>query len=623
MLQAEAASGGMLTGTVEIERRWLVLAVIAGLMAAAGVLLAALAAYVSRRRGTPAGISLAILLLAVAWWGLAYAVELSTTDLTARGRWGDLKYVGIGALPPAWLAFVLQYTGRAHLVTRRLVLLLAAEPLALLAFLANSTTHDWVRFYPPSAAGQDLPVVGSGPVFWVHLVYSNLLVLTATVLFVTAMVRVSRLYRRLSAILVAAALLPWLANALYNFEVGPFARLDLTPFVFVVTGAVLVWGLFRERLVNLTPVARGLIVETMADAVLVLDAFRRIVDANPAAASLLGHSRADLVGRPLADMLPGHPDVAPRNARVDSSGARVELTLPIDGRSRHFDARRQPLPDRGGAPAGELVVLRDITDHKTAEIQLRRLLAERTRVASALQASLLPATLPRICGVQLAGRYQPAGDGREIGGDFYDVFPVGPTEWGIVLGDVSGKGAEAAAVTALIRYTLRTLAVEQRHPCRVLGALNTTMLRASTGERYATLVYALARPAGPGLRLTICLGGHHQPLVLRADRSIEAVGRLGTALGLIDDPDLHDSEVDLGPGDLLCLFTDGLVEARRGDEQFGQARTAAVLREHATQGPDDVAAALDAAARRFRGGELTDDLALLVLRVEGSSGDRE
>lgn len=593
------------------------LVVLAGLMVVAGVVLAGLALYVARRRGSPAGRSLAVLLLAVAWWGLAYAVELSMEDLDAKSLWGDLKYLGVVAVPPAWFVFVLQYTRRAQRLTRGLLLLLVVEPLVILALLAVPATHDLIRYYRPADAGEPLPVVQSGPVFWVHLVIAYTLVVVATSIFVVTLVRVSRVYLTLSVVLVAAGLLPWTLNALYNLGVGALARVDLTPFAFVLTGGVLVWGLHRERLVNLTPVARSLVVETMADAVVVLDAFRRVVDVNPAAADILGVRRGEAVGMPLAELLRDHPSLAEQYLLSDPRlPSLVEVTLPVQGGVRHFDAQRQPLPDRAGRTAGELVVLRDVTERRAAEEQLRQLLGERTRIATALQGSLLPPALPHVDGVALGARYRPAGDGREIGGDFYDVFPVATDTWGVVIGDVSGKGAEAAAVTALIRYTVRTLATAERCPQDILRAVNEALLRQPTNERYCTLAYLVVSGTGRTRRVTICLGGHPQPLLARARGDVEQAGRLGTALGLLEDPELRLVDVTLGPGDVLCLFTDGLVEARRGGELFGDARVGAVLREHREQPPGAIAEALEDAARAFRGRELSDDLAVLVLKVD-------
>jgi serine phosphatase RsbU (regulator of sigma subunit) len=281
---------------------------------------------------------------------------------------------------------------------------------------------------------------------------------------------------------------------------------------------------------------------------------------------------------------------------------------------RYFDAHRQPLPDRKGATAGELVVLRDVTERQMAENNLRELLAERTRVASALQSSLVPGVLPRIPGCSLAALYRPAGDGHEIGGDFYDMFRVASGEWGIVLGDVSGKGAEAAAVTALVRYTLRTLAVGGDPPSAVLGALSDLLLRQGTDERYCTAAYALARRTASGVRLRLALGGHHPPLVVRNDGSIQEVGRLGTALGLVAAPELVDTTVDLFPGELFCLFTDGLVEARQDGEQLGEQRIADVLRAHQGRPLQDVVQGLFETARGFAG-SMADDVAVLALRA--------
>ena len=378
-----------------------------------------------------------------------------------------------------------------------------------MVFLFLPATHDLVHFYPADAAGEDLPVVGTGPLFWVHLAYSNLMILAATWLFVVSMVRLSGTYRRMALVLVSAALLPWVVNLLHNFEVGWFAIIDLTPFAFILTGAVLVWGLFRERLIRLTPLARGVIVENMSDSVYVLDAFGRVTDVNPAGTALLETTRPQLVGRALADVL-GNPG--------DERSAEPVGRSPLDGEharagpARGRGAGRAPTRSgasrcrtRGGRPAGELVMLRDVTERIRAEDALAHLLDERSRVAAALERSLVPGELPEIPGTETAGRYEPAGDGHEIGGDFFDIFPLDGQVWGVVLGDVSGKGAEAAAVTALTRYTLRALADPRHLPSRTLRDLNARLLSAT---RRRTTLHAGLRP-GPAWRGRA--GDHAEP----------------------------------------------------------------------------------------------------------------
>lgn len=578
------------------------LTVFATSMGLAALTLAALATYVAWRRGTPSGWSLAVLLVSVAWWGLAYTMELSVDPVPAKSDWGDLKYVGISAVAPSWLCFVLQYTGRAHLVTRRLVAALAVEPAALLAMLAMPATHDLIRSYPATAADEDLPIVDTGPVFWVNLAYNNLLLVAATVLFVVSMLRLARGYRRMAWVLVGAALLPWAANLLHNFEVGLFARADLTPFGFIVTGSVLVWGLFRQRLVDLTPLARSVVVDRMDDPVLVVDPFGRVVDVNPAGIRLLGGGERRLIGRAVDDVLP-------------SPGETTELTLVDWPESRTFDVARQPLTDDQERPAGELVVLREITERVRDRQRLQRVLDEKSRVAAALQASMVPQRLPEIPGCALASSYEPAGDGSEVGGDFLDVFDLAPDTWGFVLGDVSGKGAEAAAVSAASRYTLRALADAGQGPSQTLRAVNTRLLGATEPERHCTLVYGYLRPGSEGLTVHLSLAGHPPPLVRRRSGVVEEVGRLGTMMALFEEPELYDTTVALAPGELLCAFTDGVVEARRGREMFGVERLAGLLADGAELPLEELAGLVVKAARDFHGRQLADDVAILLVRA--------
>ncbi|MGV1009295.1 MAG: histidine kinase N-terminal 7TM domain-containing protein [Dermatophilaceae bacterium] len=596
----------------------MLLGLLTGLTVMAAAVLSGLAIYVWRRRQAAAGLALAMLLLSAAWWATAYALELSATDLVARGRWGDLKYVGICLLSPAWLVYVLEYTGRGRLVTRRLLALLAVEPLVIGLVLVVPATHDQVRYYLPTTITDEIPVVGGGPAFWMHLVYAYALMAAGMVIFVRKMATLSREYRVAALVLVAAAVLPWVANLLYNLEIGQFARMDLTPFLLVFCGAVLVWGLFRERLLNLSTIAWRLIVATGTDGVVLRDAFGRICDVNPAGEHMLGYSRGELIGRELGVFIPVAALLGPSG---DPNGHQpvdeVEIDVTIDGDVRALEVRRIPLSDQAGQPrSSDLVLMRDVTARRESEIQLHALLQERTRVAATLQASLRPTPLPTIPGCDLAARYEAAGIGHEVGGDFYDVFPLGARHWGIVLGDVSGKGAQAAATTSLVRYTLRTLALEDPHPSRVLTKLNTALLREGDPERFCTLVFAVCRPSDTAVDLQLSLAGHPPPLLRRRDGRVEPVGLPGSALGLFPDPHLRETSLQLSPGDELLLFTDGLTEARDGDDQFGAERVAARLSQNGGS-PQPLLDQLVGAAQEHSHGALTDDVALLALKASG------
>jgi len=330
--------------------------------------------YVWRRRGDALAVSLLVMLLAALQWSVAYALELSVGDPAARQLWGDLKYVGICLLTPAWLAFVFHYLGRTRWPTRVVGALLAVEPLAVLVLLANDATHDLVRFYTPEGG----VIAEAGPLFWAHLIYTDVLLWVGTAVFVIASARLSRLYRRQGVIVFVSVLLPWGANLLYNLGVGPFGQVDLSPFAFTVTAAVLVFGVFRFGLLDQRPMARSQIFETIPDPVLVLDPYGRVIDANPAAARLIGRPVPAAVGQQAVHLLPALGD------RAVGQATASEITVA----GRAYDLDISPLPGRPGRRGGQLVVARDITERRQAEQDIRAAL-DRERVAAERLAAAL------------------------------------------------------------------------------------------------------------------------------------------------------------------------------------------------------------------------------------------
>jgi PAS domain S-box-containing protein len=344
-------------------------------MLATTAVFVAMAVYVWRRRGGSAGAALALVLVALLLWAGTYAAELSATDVAAKERWGDVKYVGLVLLPPAWFAFAALFAGRGSWVNGRNLALLAIHPLVILVLLANEATHDLIRWYPPEAAADPDAVAEPGPLFWPHLVYSGVVMWGSLILMVAALVRASRVYRRVTTILIVSLVVPYGFNLLYNFDVGPFGRIDLTPFLLIVSCLVLVWGLFRFRLLGIRPVARGLVFETISEAVLVLDPLRRVVDANPPAERLLGRSLADAVGHPLGELLPEAAD-AVRDRLAAGNGAAgslpEELVVTREGATRRYEPTVVAMPDRQGPPIGWLMVLRDVTEHHRTMHSLRQ-----------------------------------------------------------------------------------------------------------------------------------------------------------------------------------------------------------------------------------------------------------
>jgi PAS domain S-box-containing protein len=354
---------------------------------AAGACLAAYAFYVWRHRRASAGASLTVVLAAAGWWGFAYALELAATNLPTKLLWGDAKWLGVALLPPAWFAFTMQYTRRDRWVNRPVMAALAVPPVAVIVLLANPATHDLVRYYPPSAAdGPSRAIAQVGPLFWPFLVYADLVVWGCTALFVWTLLRLSRLYWRQSVLLIVTLLLPILANLLHNLNVGPFGQVELTPFLLVLTGAVLVWGVFRFRLLDLAPIARSQIFQLMQDAVVVLDPYGRVVDANLAAERLLGQPAGHVVGQPLAQLVPGWATALSRagGASISSDNSREEAIIA----GRGYELTVSALPDRQGQPTGELLIARDVSQRRQAERDLRDSLAREQAATERLSAAL-------------------------------------------------------------------------------------------------------------------------------------------------------------------------------------------------------------------------------------------
>ncbi|HEX4690937.1 MAG TPA: SpoIIE family protein phosphatase [Solirubrobacteraceae bacterium] len=234
-------------------------------------------------------------------------------------------------------------------------------------------------------------------------------------------------------------------------------------------------------------------------------------------------------------------------------------------------------------------------------------------IAHTLQRSLRPGALPIVPGVSAAVRFRPAGEGVELGGDFYDLFRARGGGWAAVIGDVQGKGPDAAAVTALARHTLRAAAAYEARPSGVLGLLHRA-LHEQNGDRFLTVAYAHLRASGGGISLELACGGHPLPLVVHPDGTVQPVGALGTLLGTDIEPQLTDVRVHLDEGDVLVLYTDGVTEVRRRRrEVFGQRQLTDLLATCGGLPPDAIADRVEAAVLEASEGQLRDDVAILAL----------
>jgi PAS domain S-box-containing protein len=301
-------------------------------------------------------------------------------------------------------------------------------------------------------------------------------------------------------------------------------------------------------------------------------------------------------------------------ALIRRLGLRSVIIAALKARGRVFGTFSLASAESGRLfDEADLQLAEELAARAGMAIDNARLYTERSRIAHTLQVKLLPERLPEIPRALMAARYRAAGELNEVGGDFYDVFQRSPTEWAIVVGDVSGKGAEAAAVTALARYTLRAAALEDAPPSGALQRLNTAMLYDDTSQ-FATVVMAYISSGPDGsIDLRLALAGHPAPAVVRRDGSVEMVGRYGTMAGLHPDIAVHDVDVRLEAGDVLLLYTDGVTEAGPRRTPFAEAGLVSVLSGMGGHTPQAVVDAVERAVVAAQPGDPRDDIALLAI----------
>lgn len=319
---------------------------------------AAAALYVLPRRRVPGVMALALMMIAAAWWGVGYALEIASYSLGAKIFWAKLQYAAICAIPLALFAFATLYTGRARRLPPLVWPLLAIPSLVTFGLVLTNEQHHliWRSLRIGSLGGVRMLVVEHGDAFWVYWVYSYVLILLGFASFFPLMR--SGLYRKQSVTLLLGFLCPWIGNLLYVSGSGLPRHFDTTPVAFSIGGMFLAWAVSRFRFLDVIPIAREMILEHMGEVVIVLDPMGRIVDTNPAARRLPALSGENHLGRDLPEVMPAWAGIRPGESRE------------VEVRDRYYAVSRWPLPARGEESSGCLLVARDITENRLAEKRL-------------------------------------------------------------------------------------------------------------------------------------------------------------------------------------------------------------------------------------------------------------
>jgi serine phosphatase RsbU (regulator of sigma subunit)/PAS domain-containing protein len=358
-----------------------------------------------------------------------------------------------------------------------------------------------------------------------------------------------------------------------------------------------------------------------------LDLSRRFpidADGEAGVALVMRTGRSQLTPRLTREMLEAAaPDAEYARVVFDELGLRSALTVPLGARGQLFGALTLVSAESDRVfDERDVAFAEDFATHAALAVANARLYAEQQEIALTLQRSLLPLRLPDIPDVEMVTRYRPAGEHNMVGGDFYDLWEIGQGSFGVAIGDVCGKGAAAAALTALARHTVRTasLALPDHRPADVLRALNDAVRKRAGSGQFCTVAHAYATPIAEGFDLTIASGGHPLPFIIRADGSVEQPGRPGTLLGIFPDIQVHEHRVSLRRGDQIVLWTDGLSDRRGDGELYGEERLRDLLVANAGRTPDEIADVIERAVLGFSTTDPQDDIAIVVARIRPAEG---
>ena len=329
--------------------------------------------------------------------------------------------------------------------------------------------------------------------------------------------------------------------------------------------------------------------------------------------------------RELPELLEHLAGAEPQLTEAMSSDAVVPLSGAVEGYTVGLIARAQQL---GTLTIGrdhdtwqrteEVAVVEDVARRAALAIDNARIHAERRTIARTLQRSLLPPRLPKVEGIEFGAEYVPTGEAVDVGGDFYDVVRLSERRWLVVVGDVSGKGVQAATVTGLVRDVTRVLVRDGRPLPEVLTRLNETLVERGSGRFCTLCLAAVTRRSDNLLDVTLHLAGHDQPVLVHADGSTSVVGINGTALGLLDTVKSPATRVPLAPGDTLIFYTDGVTERRRGPDLFGVDRLRREAAMLAGFPAEVVAARLRAATLNYSAEPPRDDIAIFAVRNDAT-----
>ena len=335
-------------------------------LAIAALLSALLTFYMWERRHTSGAKPAAVLMLALFVWSIGYCLEFMGADLPTKLFWAKIQYFGIVTIPVSLLLFALIFSGRRSWVTTpRLAGLLVIPAITLLLAVSNDLHRQvWSDWYLDTIGGTSVLHLEHGVAFWVYIVYTYILLIASTVFIVQALKNRPKVYRGQMVSIAVGIAAPWLGNLLSISGLYPYP-IDLTPFAFIITGVVISWSIYKQNLLDIAPIGYETVIDSMSDAVFILNKRNSIVDVNPAGQNMLELSASKIIGRDARDVFKEQSDLM--NLYQNAMNIREEIAVGADSHKQFYELSISPLTDRQDKILGRAVILHDISDRKQAE----------------------------------------------------------------------------------------------------------------------------------------------------------------------------------------------------------------------------------------------------------------
>ena len=353
----------------------------------AAIVSATVAIYAWTRRSANGALPLSLLAASIFMWTVGYSFEIAGTNIETKYFWGVIQYFGIAFAPYFWLIFAIDYSDNEKILTRRFIVLTALVPSITVLLALTTKWHGmiWSEYHIDQQGAFSAIDATYGPWFWVHFAYSYIILLIGTILLVRVLLRRQGMYRGQVAAMLVAVITPWVSNVLYLTGNSPIPYLDLTPFAFTVSVAALAWAIFGFHLMDITPLARDRVVDSMREGMIVLDVRGNVVDINNAAARMIGVPAANAIGKTAADVFSPWSHLVDRFRNVLE--AKDEISVGEGEAKRNYEVRLSPLQDPQGQLVGRVIMLRAMDEEALQQERdlLERLVEERTHELTAIR----------------------------------------------------------------------------------------------------------------------------------------------------------------------------------------------------------------------------------------------